>query len=98
MNESRFNSPPLLTAVQARLSNFTEGLLETAALPTKVEVRLSLLSSAFESSPVGDCLSFSHGTADDELSGSINMNDDIHQPSVLNFPLSLEPVEPYVGM
>ncbi|XP_059283742.1 protein FAR1-RELATED SEQUENCE 5-like [Lycium ferocissimum] len=39
-----------------------------------------------------------HDTADDELSGSININDDIHQPSLLNFPLSLEPLEPYVGM
>ncbi|KAK3011754.1 hypothetical protein RJ639_012299, partial [Escallonia herrerae] len=39
-----------------------------------------------------------HEAAEEELSDSLNGNDGIVQPSVQTLPLSLEPLEPYVGM
>ncbi|KAK3034224.1 LOW QUALITY PROTEIN: hypothetical protein RJ639_032804 [Escallonia herrerae] len=39
-----------------------------------------------------------HEAAEEELSDSLNGNDGIVQPSVPTLPLSLEPLEPYVGM
>ncbi|KAK9288803.1 hypothetical protein L1049_017448 [Liquidambar formosana] len=39
-----------------------------------------------------------HETADDELSDNLDGNDDIIRPSIQNFPLNLEPLEPFVGM
>lgn len=39
-----------------------------------------------------------HETPDDELSDNFDGNDDIIRPSNQTFPLSLEPLEPFVGM
>ncbi|GLT53263.1 hypothetical protein SLA2020_265460 [Shorea laevis] len=39
-----------------------------------------------------------HETADDELSDDLDGNDNMIQPSLQNFPLNLEPLEPFVGM
>lgn len=37
-------------------------------------------------------------TADDELAGNLDGNDNIIQQSIQDFPVSLEPFEPFIGM
>ncbi|CAK9179527.1 unnamed protein product [Ilex paraguariensis] len=39
-----------------------------------------------------------HDTAEDELSDGLNGNNDFVEPSLKSLPLSLEPLEPYVGL